>query len=71
MTFDSCCRIFATFQTSYISLLIVLGVENVTRSLIMIFDKLKLTFGGPAHTLRFFKTQRHAYLSSGIVHLGD
>ena len=27
--------------------------------------------GGPAHTLRLFKTQRHAYLFSGIVHLGD
>ena len=27
--------------------------------------------GGPAHTLRLFKTQRHAYLFSGIVYLGD
>ena len=30
-----------------------------------------LSVGGPAHTLRLFKTQRHAYLFSVIVYLGD
>ena len=27
--------------------------------------------GGPAQTLQLFKNQRHAYLFSGIVHLGE
>ena len=29
------------------------------------------TIGGPAQSLWLFKTQRHAYIFSGTVHLGD
>ena len=35
------------------------------------YQEIEFLVGGPAQSLRLLKTQRHAYLSSGIVHLGD
>ena len=57
-----------SFYLAIVKAVLIFGAENcfvnlcIGRILVGFHHRVTLWIGGPAHTLRLFKTQRHAYL---------